>query len=330
MKLNAIKIRFISYIISWVLFLFSIFAIWFLPLNLWIDMTGWEKIEYSYTHELDLDKFKSEVKSFTEEFDKKNNWIINNTQSYKVAWENTVVVVAWFDEIKNTKDISLEDLKKQYKDELTMKLWTEFSEDNYTSIWKSFWDYIKNTAFLTLIVAIISIALYIAYAFNWHVAGISALSFATITIITLFHDVFISSGLYIITSSILPEFQIDTFFITALLTILWYSINDTIVVLDRIRANLKVYGGRGKSLEVIINDSVNETITRSIYTSLTVLAVLLSILFFGPETVKGFVLVMVFGTIVWTFSSIFIASPILFELNKNKILKKYEEPKDED
>lgn len=327
MKLDAIKIRFISYSISAVLFLFAIFAVSFMNLNLWIDMTGGEKIEYSYNHDLNIDEIKEKIQDYTTNFSKENENIINNTQSYKIAGEDTVVVVAWFDAKWENQDV--ETIKKDYRKWLKEILWEKFEEANYTSIWKSFWDYIKNTAFLTLAIAIISIALYIAYAFNWQVAWISALSFAIITIITLFHDVFISGWLYIITSSFLPEFQIDTFFITALLTILWYSINDTIVVLDRIRANLKIFWGRGKSLDTIINDSINQTMTRSIYTSLTVLAVLLSILFFWPESVKWFVLVMVFGTIVWTFSSIFIASPILFELNKNKVLKKYEEPKED-
>jgi preprotein translocase SecF subunit len=112
------------------------------------------------------------------------------------------------------------------------------------------------------------------------------MSFALITVITLFHDVFISSGLYIMTSNFLPEFKIDTYFITALLTTLGYSINDTIVVLDRIRTNLRAFGGRTKKLDEIVNMSVSETLTRSIYTSLTVIFVLVAILILGPVTIK--------------------------------------------
>ena len=144
-----------------------------------------------------------------------------------------------------------------------------------------------------------------------------------ITIITLFHDVFISSWFYIFTSHFLPEFKIDTFFITALLTILWYSINDTIVVFDRIRSNLKQFWWKTKNLEEIINMSIQETMTRSIYTSLTLAFVLATIFIYWPNTIKWFTLVMIYWTIVWTFSSIFIASPLLYELNKNKKLKVY-------
>jgi preprotein translocase SecF subunit len=124
-----------------------------------------------------------------------------------------------------------------------------------------------------------------------------------------------------------PEFQIDTFFVTALLTILWYSINDTIVVFDRIRSNLRQYAWKWwknwKDLYEIINLSIKETLTRSIYTSLTLFFVLTTIFLFWPETISGFILVMLFGTIVWTYSSIFIASPILYITNQNKKLSVY-------
>ena len=128
-----------------------------------------------------------------------------------------------------------------------------------------------------------------------------------------------------------PEFKINTFFVTALLTILWYSINDTIVIFDRIRSNLKEFWGKiwkkWKTLKEIIDLSVNETLKRSIYTSLTLLFVLLTIFIFGPETIKWFILVMIFGTIVGTYSSIFVASPILYLVNRHKKLSVYKKIK---
>ena len=163
-------------------------------------------------------------------------------------------------------------------------------ETKYTNIWKSFWDYIRNTAIVTLIIAIVSISIYIAWAFSWVVVWVNILSFSVITIITLFHDILIASWLYILVSIFLPEFKIDTFFVTALLTILGYSINDTIVVFDRIRANLKNIWK--KKLEELIDFSVNETITRSLYTSLTLLFVLFTIFFFWPESLRWFTLVL--------------------------------------
>jgi preprotein translocase SecF subunit len=136
----------------------------------------------------------------------------------------------------------------------------------------------------------------------------------------------VAFGLYIFVSLFYKEFQIDTFTITALLTILGYSINDTIIVFDRVRTNLKKSIGKNKKkLAEIIDDSVNQTILRSIYTSLTLFLVLVAIFFFGPTAIKGFILVMIFGTIVGTYSSIFIAAPMLYDINKNKDLKPIEE-----
>ena len=106
------------------------------------------------------------------------------------------------------------------------------------------------------------------------------------TAISLVHDVIIAFGLYIIASYFFPEYKIDTFFITAMLTVLGYSINDTIVVMDRIRSNLRLPENKKKDFGVIINNSVNETMTRSLYTSFTVFIVLVAMFFFGPEPIK--------------------------------------------
>jgi len=224
----------------------------------------------------------------------------------------------------------LNNLKLEFKNkslEILKKSDDTIIESKYTSIWKSFWDYIKSTAFLTLFIAIISITIYVTYSFSWVVSWISVISFAIITLITLFHDVLISAWLYIIVWYFYRDFQIDTFFVTALLTILGYSINDTIVIFDRIRDNLKKFAWKtwkeSKDLYEIVNLSINETLTRSVYTSLTLVFVLLTIFFFWPESIRGFILAMMFWAIVGTYSSIFIASPLLYEVNKNKKLTIY-------
>ena len=112
-----------------------------------------------------------------------------------------------------------------------------------------------------------------------------------------------------------PEFKIDTFFITAMLTVLGYSINDTIVVMDRIRSNLKIPANRKKDFGVLINDSINDTFSRSIFTSLTVFITLVALFLFGPEAIKGFVLALMFGTVIGTYSSVCIAAPLLYDIS---------------
>lgn len=129
------------------------------------------------------------------------------------------------------------------------------------------------------------------------------------------HDILIITGVF----SILGHFlnvEVDILFVTALLTILGFSVHDTIVTFDRTRENL--FKHQDKTFEDIVNISVNETIVRSINTSLTTLLVLLAIYFFGGQSIKYFVLALILGLIVGTYSSIFIASPLLVILRKKK------------
>ncbi len=325
--LDVIKNRYTFFGVSGALVLFSLISFFAFNINLWIDMTWGTQSEYTYETDVNLDEIRLEAKNLAEEVNQ--NWkYINTTSVYKISGENKFVVETGFN--RNVDEVELEAQKINFKeaidDILTAKS-DDISLSRYVNIGASFGDYIKNTAIITLAIAIVGITIYVAYAFSGAVSGISSLTFGIITIITLFHDVLISSGLYLLVSSFFPEFKVDTFFITALLTILGYSINDTIVVFDRVRANLKMYAGKGKDLKEIINIAVTETLRRSIYTSLTLAFVLLTIFLFGPESISGFTLVMIFGTLIGTFSSIFIASPLLYEINKNKTLKEYKKIK---
>ena len=321
--LDVIKNRYTFFGVSGALVFFSLVSFFAFNINLWIDMTWWTQSEYIYETEVDLEEIRWEAKTLADKVNQSGKFI-NTTSVYKISGENKFVVETGFN--RNVDEVELEAQKINYKeaidDILTAKS-DDISLSRYVNIGASFGDYIKNTAIITLAIAIVGITIYVAYAFSGAVSGISSLTFGIITIITLFHDVLISSGLYLLVSSFFPEFKVDTFFITALLTILGYSINDTIVVFDRVRANLKMYAGKGKDLKEIINIAVTETLRRSIYTSLTLAFVLLTIFLFGPESISGFTLVMIFGTLIGTFSSIFIASPLLYEINKNKTLKEY-------
>lgn len=320
---DIVSKRYTCFIISLVLLVISVWMFFWLSLNYWIDITWGTQTEYSYDWQLDLEIVKPEIAKIAAELNNSTP-IINTTSVYKITWENKFVIETgfdrWFDEV------TLEEYKTLFREQSTAYLQesdSSVSFSKYVNIGASFGDYIKDTAKITLIIAVIWITLYVAYAFSQSVGWISSFSFAVVTIITLFHDIVIATWLYILTSAFFPEFKIDTFFVTALLTILWYSINDTIVVFDRIRWNLKQYGWKKKSLEEIITLSIWETISRSIYTSATLLFVLVAILLFGPDSISGFTLVMIFWTIVGTYSSIFIASPLMYEINKNKKLTVY-------
>lgn len=328
--LNIIKHRKYNYIVSIVLTVLAFIFIFFIDLNLWIDMTGGTQSEYNYSKQINIDEVRTKLDDLKKEILIDWNEIINNIDVYKITWENKFSIVAWFDSKIDDKD--LESYKLDFRNKVLTDLKQidpEIQETQYTNIWKTFWDYIKNTAILTIIIAVLSIALYLAWAFSWILSWWKIiLSFSFIVIITLFHDVIVAAWFYIFTSDFFPEFKVDTFFITALLTILGFSINDTIVIFDRIRHNLKIHTKKDKlPLDEIIDLSINETLSRSIYTSFTVVLVLIAVLIFWPETIKWFVLTMIYWTLVWTYSSIFIASPLLYDLNKNESLELYEKKK---
>lgn len=324
--LNVIKNRNLYYAVSIIITIIALAFLFIFKLNLWIDMTWGTQTEYSYKN-IAIEDVRNNITEVKKWITYNSKEVINSTEIFKITWENKFAIIAWFDSSIPEKD--LENLKIEFKTKALItlkKLDSEIIETQYINIWKSFWDYIKNTAILTLILAVFWIALYLAWAFSWVLNWWKIiLSFSSIVIITLFHDVIVAAWFYVFTSNFFPEFKIDTFFITALLTILGYSINDTIVVFDRIRSNLKIYTKKDKKeFKDIINMSINETLARSLYTSLTVVIVLISILIFGPETIKWFVLTMIYWTLIGTYSSIFVSAPMLYDFNKHEKLEVYE------
>ncbi|MFH1088225.1 MAG: protein translocase subunit SecF, partial [Patescibacteria group bacterium] len=163
-------------------------------------------------------------------------------------------------------------------------------------------------AILALILAVFGILMYVAYAFRRVPGQVSSWRFGGAAIVALVHDVLILLGIYAIVSRFWGA-EIDSMFITALLTLLGFSVHDTIVTFDRVRENLR--RRVGEDLAIILNDSIVQTIVRSINTSFTLFLVLVAMFFFGGPTIKFFTLAMIIGVVVGTYSSIFIASPLL-------------------
>ena len=248
MYIDVIKNRVFLYAIALFITIFALFSIFFIKLNYGIDMTGGIQLEYSYEKQIDIENIRSKVEEESKNLLYQGKNIVNAAHTYKISGEDKFSVVVWFNQA-DVPEKDLEGLKNTFKTELLSLLTKEnpsIKEYQYINIGKSFWDYIRNTALLTLAISLIGIAIYIAYAFSWFVWGINAFSFGAVTIITLFHDVLVAFWLYIFVSLFYKEFQIDTFTITALLTILGYSINDTIIVFDRVRTNLKRSIGKNK------------------------------------------------------------------------------------
>jgi preprotein translocase SecF subunit len=326
--MNVLKNRFVYYSISWILLIVSFWVFLFWKPNYSIDMTWWINMEYMYENSVNIEDLKEPIWNEAKKLIFEWKEVINNIWIYSITWEKAFSIVAWFD--TSIDEETLDNLKLEFRWNVLNLLKTQDSsivEAKYINIWKTFGDYIKNTAFLTLFISAISITIYIWYAFSGAISWINSFSFSIITLLTLVHDVVISAWIYIIFWYFLNDFQIDTFFVTALLTILWYSINNTIVIFDRVRLNLKEYWWKAwknwKNLYEIVNASVNDTLKRSIYTSLTLFFVLFTTFLFWPETLSGFIFIMMVWTMIWAYSSIFISSQLLYEINKNKKLQVY-------
>ena len=150
---------------------------------------------------------------------------------------------------------------------------------------------------MALVVSWGLIIFYVAYRFEWR--------FGVAAVLALIHDILVVLGVFALTQR-----QIDSSFIAALLTIVGYSINDTIVIFDRIRENLKLHFRRGGDVDVLVNTSIYQTLTRSLYTVFTVMFTTLALYFFGGDTTKDFAFALLVGFGCGCYSSIFIASPL--------------------
>jgi preprotein translocase subunit SecF len=162
---------------------------------------------------------------------------------------------------------------------------------------------LKTAAFWAIIYSLVGILVYITWRFQ--------LRFAVAAIIALIHDVLFTLGFFS-----LIGMEVSLAVIAAILTIVGYSLNDTIVVFDRIRENL--HGKRRENYSTLVNSSINETLSRTIITSLTTLLVVLSLVIFGGAVIRDFAITLLIGIVVGTYSSIFIASPVLVEWQNYK------------
>jgi preprotein translocase subunit SecF len=172
-------------------------------------------------------------------------------------------------------------------------------------------------AIIAIIVVVIAILGFIAFAFREVSLPVASWKYGVVAMITIVHDIIIPTGVYAYLSNRFGA-EIDTLFVVALLTIMAVTISDKIVVFDRIRENLKTQGIKKKSFEDIVGESLAQTFTRSINTSLTTVLSLVALYYYGPSSTQFFSLTLMVGIVVGTYSSIFVASPILTIWNKGK------------
>lgn len=191
-------------------------------------------------------------------------------------------------------------------------------EDRFETIGPVIGNELKVRSIESLVLVIIAILLYVAWAFRKVSWPVKSWRYGLIAVLALFHDVIITFGIYIWVASFFG-FEVDTAFVAAVLTVLGYSVNDTIVVFDRIRENLPRMSG---SFEDVVSASVTQTMSRSLNTGLSTLLALIPIFFFGGETLKGFIFALIVGIFFGTYSSVCIASPLLVTMYQRQQMKK--------
>ncbi len=275
------------FIASFVILIVGLISLGVFGLKLGIDFKGGSVTELQFNQEVNIDKVKEAV----------SKQGIDNPQVQST--DNNGVIIRSAEQNEEKHKALLTSLKTDVGD---------FTEKSYESIGPIVGKQLTQQALYQLLLVSLGIIFYIAYAFRKVTKPISSWQFGVAAVLALVHDLLVVLGIF----SILGHFwhiEVDSMFVTAMLTVLGFSVHDTIIVFDRIRENLRVYAGQ--SIEFVVNHSISQTLVRSLNTSLTVLLVLLALLLFGGETIRYFVLALFIGIIAGTYSSIFVASPTL-------------------
>ncbi|OIQ02014.1 MAG: protein translocase subunit SecF [Candidatus Moranbacteria bacterium CG_4_10_14_3_um_filter_41_65] len=297
--LNIIQKRVYTYIFSIITVVMSIFAISFWGLNLGIDFKGGTLMEIQFS------KTAPAVPEVTTALAD----ITLQSLTIQPTGENTLFL-RYLASDETVNEQVLEKLKTFDTDLKLLR--TDF-------IGGSVSDQIKKQAIIGIILSVIGIALYIAWAFRRVSGAVTSFEFGLSAIIALIHDIVITIGIF----AFLGKFygiEVGVPFVAALLTILGYSVNDTIVVYDRVRENL-LRAHKKEDFEITVNRSLNETLGRSFSTSFTVMITLLAITLFGGESIRYFTLAILVGVAFGTYSSVYVASALLVTRYKMKMNK---------
>ena len=289
-SINFLSLKSIFLSISLIVVLISMISSWIIGLNFGIDFRGGVLLELRSKNGF---ANISELRSKLSEFD------LGEVSIQEFGKPTDVLVrIQKQDGDEKSQDAKFNQVKEMLSGNFEIRR-TEF-------VGPTVGEELKRNGFWSVVVALFGILLYIWFRFEWQ--------FALSAILALFHDVIATIGLFVFTGL---EFNLST--VAAVLTIAGYSVNDTVVVFDRVRENLR----KSKSAEQssIINKSLNETLGRTITTSLTTLLALLAIYFVGGEVISDFTLAMIWGVLIGTYSSIFIASAFLtfFNLRRTSI-----------
>ena len=294
---NLPKIRFdilkrskLWFAISLLIIIPGIFCMFTKGFNFGIDFTGGTIIEMEFQQEVTLPQVRDVLREYN--LDNATIQLSGDVSNVEASQD---VMIRTMDLEENDRKAVMASLKDEIGD------YTVLREEK---VGATIGGELITDALMATVISWILIILYVSYRFEWR--------FGVAAILTLIHDVLIVLSVF----SFLQK-QVDSSFVAAILTIIGYSINDTIVIFDRIRENQRLHFKRGGDLNELANRSIYQTLTRSLYTVFTVLFTTFALYFFGGDTTKDFSFALLIGFFSGSYSSIFIASP-LWVLLKNK------------
>ena len=291
-KISFIENRKKFFILSFSFALVAIFSLWLKGLNFGIDFKGGLLVELKFEKSIELESLRNNITAL--------NFGDFSLQRLDNSNDNFLIKLELNSEFEGNQEILIANLKDIVEKNYETKV--DYRRVEYVGPTVS--NELIMTGIIAIIVAIFSMLIYIWFRFE--------LPFAVGAVLALMHDTILTIGMFSISSL---EFNLST--VAAILLIIGYSMNDTVVVYDRIRENLKKF----KKLDTfsLLNKSINETLSRTINTTATTILALLALFIFGGNIIKDFSLAMIWGIIIGTYSSILIATPILLNMSIRKV-----------
>ncbi len=284
-----------SYTFSIILSVTSIFLVFYLGLNLGIDFKGGINIEIRCDKEIKIEKLRDSL----------NELKLGEVSIQNAGKSNDFLIKLGADPNNSQSTQKVVDRIKESLSKIAIDEKIEISYRKIDFVGPQVGKQLMISGIKALVLSFLGIMIYIWFRFEWQ--------FGVGVLVALTHDFIISMGFMSISKL---DFNLSS--IAAILTIIGYSVNDSVVIYDRIRENLRKYGNNIE-INKIINISVNETLSRTTLTVLTTLIANLSLILFGGEAIKSFSLLVFFGIVFGTYSSIFISAPILMILNIKKL-----------
>jgi len=314
-NISFLQRRKVAYIVSSILILVSLASLTFQGLNQGVDFVGGRSYTVRFEQPVNPTEIgavlsnefgSAEAKTFGEDNQ------LKITTKYKVDVEG----IAVDEEIQNMLFTALQSYLPDgmiYDNFVNGSSQKEIGIMSSIKVGPTIADDIKSNSFLAVIGSLIVVFLYILLRFQkWQ--------FSLGAVVAVFHDVLIVLGIFSITYTFMPfSMEINQAFIAAILTVIGYSLNDTVVVFDRIREFLAEH--TKWEFNTTVDAALNSTLSRTLNTSLTTLIVLLAIFIFGGESIRGFMFALIIGVLVGTYSSVFIATPVMYDTQKKKALE---------